>query len=144
MEEELPVKVDREQRFIELLHENVPAVEAARKAGYSPSYARNVIARKLKDPKFISRLRDGYKDRKVLNLPVIDFIEASAIHEYIKDPKLAIKSPGLLKDLKTAAGIQQEELKQTTFINISNLRELSVHVLNKPPDQIEEAEVIND
>ncbi len=143
MEEELPVKADREHAFIVNLGLYPTIKEAGLKAGYSKAYCSADLCRKLKSEKFLSKLRDYYKAQKHIQLPVINTIEQNALTAYLDDPKLAIKSPGLLKDLKTAAGIQQEELKQTTFINISNLRELSVHVLNKPPE-IEEAEVIND
>ena len=134
--------IDREQLFIAALGEYPTIKEAGLKAGYSEAYCNADLCRKLKNPKFLSKLREFYKSQKHVQLPYINAIEKKALDRYYEDPELAIKNPGLLKDLKTAAGIQQEEPSRPTFINIKNLQELSLHILNQQPEQIEDAEII--
>ena len=102
---------DREQLFIEHLATEPSIRQAGLKAGYSQGYCDSTLCRKLTNPKFQARLREHYKGLKHAQLPLINRIEAQAIDEYLEKPELAIKHPGLLKDLKTAAGIQQEEQK---------------------------------
>jgi len=142
MTDNLPEKIDRELEFIRNLSEFPTVREAGRAAGYSENYCNTNLYNKLKSDKFLGRIREYYKSEKHIQLPVINKIEQKALAAYLDSPELAIKNPGLLKDLKTAAGIKQEEEQETQYINIKQAQIFMDSIINPKPKEIE-GEVID-
>ena len=134
---------EREQRFIENLFLYQDHIEAARQAGYSESTAKNIKALKLNNPLFIDRLKKSYTARKVNHLIHIHAIETAALEEYAKEPDKAIKYPALLKDIRKAAGIDQDDGPKQTIINIKGIRELNIQLGAADKESTQEAEIIN-
>ena len=125
-----------ESRFIENLGIYRDHIEAARKAGYAESTAKNIKALKLNDPKFLNKLRERYKGFSAWNLIGLSAIEAKAIeHLSSLEPEDILKSlpslRGTLRDIKAAAGVLADESPdRAKTVNINNIKQLMVQVNN--------------
>ena len=133
-------KVERDQlleeRFIENLSIYRNPVEAARKAGYSESTALNIRSVKLRNPKFLDRLRQHYKTASTHRILDIGAVEESLL-QYLTSldgETIAAKLPslrGTLRDIKAAAGVLADEGPEgAKTVNINNIKQLMVQVNN--------------
>jgi hypothetical protein len=122
---------ERETIFINLLVGGFSPHQAALKAGYSKSYASSGVYQKLKKSERLQTkimqagpmLARSYRRFTQAALPEIAEIEANALGEYRKDPKLAITRPALLKQVKIAAGVLNDDQRPPTpKINIGKLQ----------------------
>jgi hypothetical protein len=132
-----------------------PIKTCANVSGYSESYAYNLVHAYKKQPKLrhkvdeiLDMFPERYKSFCKLRLPQIAEIEGKALQEYESDPKLAIRQPQLLKQVKQAGGVDLNEQAQPPkgpTINISECRVWYQQFL--PPDpskkDIADAEVID-
>uniref|UniRef100_A0A6M3JTW8 Putative terminase n=1 Tax=viral metagenome TaxID=1070528 RepID=A0A6M3JTW8_9ZZZZ len=117
---------------------------AAKAAGYSENDCKSNVYTLLKRPAIQAKIREYYKTHTTGLLPKILRAESKLVDIVLLDPEKLSKHNNTIKQLKQAAGvIESDEAPKATFINIRNLRELSLHVLNKP-EQIQDAEVIED
>ena len=64
---------------------------------------------------------DAYRDFSKMSLVDIAEIETGALREYKKKPKLAIERPQLLKHMKQASGVLQDDGPREPKINIESL-----------------------
>jgi SOS response regulatory protein OraA/RecX len=78
----LKLQEEIEDKFIEILYKydtEYTPVQAAIEAGYSKTYAENIKYTKLKNPKFIAKLKDRYNGYSSFMLPDIFKSEASSV-----------------------------------------------------------------
>lgn len=123
------LKESIEDTFIENLFIYRTPVIAARKAGYSESTAKNITSLKLRNPKFLAKIKDRYNGNATLILPNIFKSESRSVHlsntivselsETIEntddlDTKVELTNKALNILAKTAS--TRKELKQTAGV----------------------------
>ena len=146
MEEGLPVKETNLDRLIGCLSDFDTIKEAAIHAGYSEVTATKYVYTILKRPKVQDRIREYYKINNLGLLPKILKAESKLVDLVLKDPEKLSKHNNTIKQIKQVAGVlESDDAPKTQFINVLNLRDLSIQVLNKQEEpKTIEAEVIND
>jgi hypothetical protein len=154
----LVLQKEIESKFIDNLFIYKSPKEAALRAGYSESYAANIKSLKLRDPKFLARIKDQYNGNATLLLPEIFQSEANSVSlsnsiiDSIKDaidqaPDLETKielSNKALNVLAKAAPVRKE-LKQTagvlategqTTVNMVNIESIQALIANNHDDMV--------
>jgi len=146
---------EREEKFIELLSVYKDEREAARQAGYSDQYARNIRHNKLKSERFLKKVKKAYSGNTILALPKLFQVESSTINlsiDLINDLKQALenesdfdskadkinKAFGILaktertrSEHKRVAGVlQDEQTSPKAMIPIANVQNLLIQVHN--------------
>jgi hypothetical protein len=142
------LKDEIEDKFIEYLFLYRDPREAALKAGYSKSTSDNVKYTKLKDPRFLSKVRKAYNGNVTLKLPDIFQSEANSIEksnemankifDYINENELSIekeielieKAMGILgkaaptrREGKQSAGVLANDTQTTpNIINVGQIQ----------------------
>lgn len=140
---------DREQTLVECLSTAKSISEAGRMAGYSESYCRSNIYGLVKSDKFQEKLRKHYRTLTGALLPKILKAESDLVDIILNNPEKLSKHHTTIKQIKQAAGIlEPDNTPKQPFINIKNLRELSLQILNSPREeapikQILDAEIID-
>jgi len=126
-------KDKKRDKFIALWIMGLSAYEAARKAGYSESYARSGVQKQLKRSKNLrERIKDfakqgpeRYRQLCQLRLATIAEVEGAALQEYRDNPRLVINKPQLLRQLKQSGGVLSDDTgpfvpSRTTIQILSN------------------------
>jgi hypothetical protein len=131
-----------------------PIKTCSKLSGYSESYAYNLVHDYKKKPNLrhkvdevLNMFPERYKSFCKLRLPQIAEIEGLALGAYSDDPKLAIRQPQLLKQIKQAGGVDLNEMPDPKKPATINIKELLVFHKSCLPDHVavvEEAEVIDD
>ena len=131
LQDPLPdIPLDSESAFISNLFLYNSTTEAAIKAGYSESYATSAIRVRLKDPKFLNRIREYAQQHELVeSVPQIMRLEQSALN-YLRDkPQELPKFTGLLKQKKQIAGLlSQDVAPQQATISIGQVSNLMLNV----------------
>lgn len=138
---------DREQLLIQNLSLYPTIKEAAIQVGYSESCATSNIYRLIRKPAFQNRLKQYYRVHNTALLPRILEAETRLIEKIVEDPEKLSKHHTTIKQIKRAAGIlEPDETPKESFINITNLQELSLKILQGETkfEKIPEAEVLDD
>jgi len=130
-----------------------PIKSCADLSGYSESYAYNLVHAYKKSSKLRTQVDEvldlfpeRYKSVCRLRLPQIAEIEGLALGEYEKDPKLAIRQPQLLKQVKQAGGVDLNEEappKKQPTVNIGEIKLFWQGLLGDEPKPVD-AEVIEE
>ena len=126
-------KADKRAKFYLYWILGLPLASCGRLAGYTKEYSyklvqkyRNNRAIRTEIEQMTGLMPEKYKTICQLKLAQISVIEDKALGEYDKDPKLAIRSPKLLRDLKVAAGaLGDDTAVRPQTININNLQAVS-------------------
>lgn len=134
---------------------NLPIKTCAKLAGYTEAYGYKLVQKLKHSPakqKRVEELLNIFPEQYKLACKArfIDLaeIEGQALDEYRKDPKLYIKHPQVAKQIKQGAGVlANEEERPVPQLNIRSLQQLSLTILNTPPEefnteQITDAEII--
>jgi len=139
-------------RFHLLRMFGIPTQTASSMVGFTPSYGYKLLKRYRNDTKlrhtleqFVSQMPDDYRTLCRLRLPDVAEIEQAAIQEYKNDPKLAIRQPQLLKQVKQAGGVDLNESVMPTprTISIEQINIALYGTSTPPTTKTIEAEVIN-
>lgn len=94
-----PIMSTREQKFIECLGETKSVCAAGIMAGYSESYSKTHIYKKLKSDKFKTKLLDHYNQHSATMLPQIRKTESLLLLDIIlADPELLTRYQAFLKN----------------------------------------------
>ena len=148
-----------EDKFIELLFKYRSPREAAIEAGYSETYARSIKSNKLKNPKFLQKIKDHYNGNATLILPDIFQSESKSISLSNKivsqletsindtddiDQKVELtnkalsilaKSSHTRKELKQTAGVLAQD--GAPQINVVNIDKIQALIHNNHKDMID-------
>ena len=138
-----------EDRFIDNLRIYIDPREAARKAGYSETYAYNIRTNKLKNPKFIKKIKEHYNGYSSALLPAILNIESSVtllsndmLNDALTEADPDIKEDKISKALAvyTKTEHTRKQIKQSTgilspdddvrkpMIQVANIKNLLLNV----------------
>lgn len=119
----------REAKFIKNLSIYTDPKKAALEAGYSLSYANVVVSTKLKNPKFISKLKEQYNGKATALLPAIMRAEQKAVSYVIDNPEDLPKFRHTLKEIKQTAGVLAADITaQSPTVNISGVQNLMLQI----------------
>jgi len=118
----------RETKFLENLAIGLNVTEAGLKAGYSESYAKTDIRRKLVSPRFLAKLQaycDTFPDQRrtlaKLRLPLHARIEDKIINKALEDVEFATR-PVVAKTLERdyrIAGLLQDESAKPIMVQVN-------------------------
>ncbi|UCF91072.1 MAG: hypothetical protein JSW39_22760 [Desulfobacterales bacterium] len=130
---------DRQVKCILLWMLGKSPLEAAKLCGYHPAYGYKVVRMYRENQNLrarVAQIAGTYEDRYLatarLRLAEIAGIEAGALKRYKENEQLAIDKPQLLKHLKQAAGVLNDDRPgPQTIIQVNNLRELMVGINQK-------------
>lgn len=125
------VDEDRENKLIELLSMYKSPQEAARKAGYSEQYSRNITSNKFKSERFLNRLQQHYNGNSTLLLPLIHKAERKVVELVSDNPDDLAKHRHTIKEIKQSAGVLAPDTQpRQATINIKEVRNLMLQVHN--------------
>jgi len=157
MTDNLPIKHDdQETRFAIALFESKTASEAGKKAGYSESTLKSgYIYKKLRDPKFISKLKsiaiaNDWKDVSTAYQIEHNAIQAAHdLQESSENHKDKIAAAHMvrhiIKEKKQTTGLLQGDViihKPNLNIIALNARDMMRQLNN--PEQVQDAEIVNE
>jgi hypothetical protein len=114
--------------------------EACKATGLKVSYGYRLNHELKNDPQIRGNLErvlvkfpDHYRNLCRARLIEIAEVEGKALDEYQRDPRLAIKSPKLLRDIKNSAGAIEHDIPMIqTNINIASLHSFLEDLLPDP------------
>lgn len=128
--------LELEEKLIQNLAIYKSPVEAARQAGYSEASAIRIKSTKLRNPKFLDKLKGYYKDSSTLRVLKIAEVEDNLVSYLtgLDGETIAKQLPslrGTLRDIKAAAGVLADEGPEgAKTVNINNIKQLMVQVNN--------------
>ncbi len=125
----LVMKPNREQLFIEALSQCKTVTDAGRKAGYSEGYCTGELCRKLRNPKFMDKVKKYYNGATVAMLPKILAAESKVVQMVLDEPDQFPKFRQTIKELKQTAGVLQPDQSGThQIINIDSVQNFMAKV----------------
>ncbi len=141
----------REDKVLMLVLLGMKPTPAARLAGYSESYSRFGIHRKLRESKMfgekleeiLGKMPSAYRQYCAARLFRVAGIEDKALQEMENDPTLAVRHPQILRQLKVTCGALTEEGTRPHIVSIQTLnflqttQEEGLNEIVPKPEEIE-------
>ncbi|MDY6839783.1 MAG: hypothetical protein SWH78_17635 [Thermodesulfobacteriota bacterium] len=104
--------------------------QAALRAGYSPSYAKSNMYKRLAEggclrqeiERVLSKIPERYRQICQARLIAVTDIEGKILERCREDPDKAMKHPQVLKQIKQTAGVLSDEVGGTLNINFTAIQ----------------------
>ena len=124
-------ELPREDKFVNALMVYDSITEAGIAAGYSKSYAETHLRSKLKQPKFIEKVRKAYNGQSIALLSKLSQINIKVVETCLNDIDCVPKFERTLKHVRQSAGVEApDDHHNTPMIQVENIQNLLVQVHN--------------